>query len=272
MTDIVFPSPGRGAVPDEWAAISRYGHGDSAGWVVDPSRRLVSSLYDSNITSGALGGFAVVSSPSSSFDVDIDTGEALVGGRYVARDTQTTVTLPSNSTTTIVVGVNQQTRDGVVVDTSGTPDIELALADVTTDGSGVTGTTDRRVEGPVEAAPSGLISMWSGAINDIPAGWTLCDGTDGTPDLTDRFVIGAGGSYTPDDTGGSESVQLTESELPSHSHNTGLRSEGAGVNDQSIASPRFLEGSGDFSTETTGDDGAHENRPPYCALAYIMKI
>lgn len=49
----------------------------------------------------------------------------------------------------------------------------------------------------------GLIVMWSGAIVDIPKGWHLCDGTDGTPDLRDRFMLGAGLSVAPGDIGGS---------------------------------------------------------------------
>jgi len=46
----------------------------------------------------------------------------------------------------------------------------------------------------------GIICLWGGAIVDIPAGWHLCDGNAGTPDLRDKFVIGAGSSYSPDDT------------------------------------------------------------------------
>ena len=44
-----------------------------------------------------------------------------------------------------------------------------------------------------------IIVIWSGAIVDIPTGWALCDGNNETPDLRDRFVIGAGGSYNPGD-------------------------------------------------------------------------
>lgn len=46
----------------------------------------------------------------------------------------------------------------------------------------------------------GIIVLWGGAIVDIPAGWALCDGLNGRPDLRDRFVIGAGTSFSPDDT------------------------------------------------------------------------
>lgn len=51
--------------------------------------------------------------------------------------------------------------------------------------------------------PIGGIILWSGAIADIPDNWALCDGTNGTPDLRNSFVVGAGDTYSPDDTGGS---------------------------------------------------------------------
>jgi len=46
----------------------------------------------------------------------------------------------------------------------------------------------------------GIIVLWGGAIVDIPAGWALCDGVSGRPDLRDTFIIGAGSTYNPDDT------------------------------------------------------------------------
>lgn len=48
--------------------------------------------------------------------------------------------------------------------------------------------------GPV--SPSGVICMWSGATTAIPTGWALCNGSNGTPDLRDKFVVGAGSTYT----------------------------------------------------------------------------
>ncbi len=47
----------------------------------------------------------------------------------------------------------------------------------------------------VSAAPRGLIAMWSGAAGTVPRGWALCDGTNGTPDLQDKFVVGVGQKY-----------------------------------------------------------------------------
>lgn len=43
--------------------------------------------------------------------------------------------------------------------------------------------------------PTGLICLWSGAADALPAGWALCNGSNGTPDLRGRFLVGAGGSY-----------------------------------------------------------------------------
>ena len=54
--------------------------------------------------------------------------------------------------------------------------------------------------------PGGFIGMWSGSAETIPTGWALCDGTNGTPDLTDRFILGAGKGYTPGTTGGAKTA------------------------------------------------------------------
>jgi microcystin-dependent protein len=77
------------------------------------------------------------------------------------------------------------------------------------DGSLLTGIT---------TIPSGVITLWSGAIGAIPAGWLLCNGTSGTPDLRDRFVVGAGSTYAVGATGGAATVALVEANLPAHTH------------------------------------------------------
>ena len=66
--------------------------------------------------------------------------------------------------------------------------------------------------------PTGVITLWSGSIASIPAGWLLCDGTSGTPDLRDRFVVGAGSTYAVADTGGANTVTLDTTQIPSHTH------------------------------------------------------
>ena len=71
--------------------------------------------------------------------------------------------------------------------------------------------------------PQGVILMWSGSVATIPVGWALCDGTGGTPDLRDKFIVGAGtgGSYGVGDTGGATSATSTAAGAHDHSGNTG---------------------------------------------------
>ena len=73
-----------------------------------------------------------------------------------------------------------------------------------------------------ESVPSGIIAMWSGASNAIPTGWVLCDGQNGTPNLVDRFIVGAGSKHNPGDTGGSDTVTLTVKNMPPHNHGHNL--------------------------------------------------
>lgn len=68
------------------------------------------------------------------------------------------------------------------------------------------------------AVPSGVIVMWSGSVGTIPSGWQLCDGTNGTPDLRNRFVVGAGSTYAVAAMGGAATDSITTSAAGSHSH------------------------------------------------------
>jgi microcystin-dependent protein len=143
-----------------------------------------------------------------------------------------------------------------------------------------------------------VILLWSGSIATIPSGWNLCDGTNGTPDLRNRFVVGAGDSYAVGATGGADSVTLTEAQMPAHTHTGSTNSAGdhnhtvsfldsPQVNTVNKQGPDLHNigdlGTGTYTTTTagahthtvtvgsTGGGGSHENRPPYYALAFIMK-
>lgn len=161
--------------------------------------------------------------------------------------------------------------------------------------------------------PKGGIIMWSGAVDAVPAGWALCNGQNGTPNLRDRFVVGAGGSYNLDDRGGETGHSLTLGEMPTHNHGGVTTSESAlhthsdsghshigtltSVNSDGTSGTRVREardtgpnGGIAFSTNAgyailgtqsaahnhsisgQGAGIAHENRPPYYALAFIMKL
>jgi microcystin-dependent protein len=207
------------------------------------------------------------------------------------------------------------------------------------------------------AVPAGVITLWSGSIASIPTGWSLCNGSSGTPDLRDRFVVGAGTTYAVNATGGANTVTLDATMIPAHTHTvsaTGTTStesanhshtfsgttsgqsnthvHGASVSDPGHAhavnyhiagsNPQdYLAGTGGGFISTVGTNAvgtgisvsiggasadhshtysgttsgisanhthtvtvsgttgngtggglAHENRPPYLALAYIMKL
>jgi microcystin-dependent protein len=68
------------------------------------------------------------------------------------------------------------------------------------------------------AFPVGGIILWSGSIASVPSGWALCNGSSGTPDLRDRFIVGAGSTYAVNDTGGFNTVTLTTAQMPTHTH------------------------------------------------------
>ncbi len=109
---------------------------------------------------------------------------------------------------------------------------------------------------------SGMIVLWFGSIASIPNRWKLCDGTKGTPDLRDQFVVGAGSTYNPDDSGGSVN----------HDHNFTTN-----PHNHTVPAGADLNPSGDWSTTTssdtdTGTTDEESTLPPYHALAYIQRI
>lgn len=127
--------------------------------------------------------------------------------------------------------------------------------------------------------PSGVIVMWSGLIANIPSGYYFCDGTNGTPDLRDRMIIGGKqdsggvvktnvtGSLTQ--TGGEATHVLTITEIPAHTHDITTRNsngDGATVQASDTQNQSHV-----VTTGSAGGNGAHNNMPPYYALALIMK-
>jgi microcystin-dependent protein len=126
--------------------------------------------------------------------------------------------------------------------------------------------------------PRGIIALWAGEPWELPSGWLLCNGQYGTPDLRARFVVGYGqgvglSNYGMNAKGGEESVTLTTAQMPAHSHshnfyNAGLHHHGHWNEGQIMANGTPVLNS---QTNNTGGSQAHENRPPYYALAYIMR-
>ena len=106
------------------------------------------------------------------------------------------------------------------------------------DGSNLTG---------IVSFVQGMIILWSGASNNLPSGWVLCNGSNSTPDLRDRFVVGAGNSYSVGATGGSSTVTLSTNQIPAHSHTGNSHSHSANFGNHSHS----FSGSGSASHNHT---------------------
>ena len=189
---------------------------------------------------------------------------------------------------------------------------------------------DTAVHAAFTILPVGGIILWSGSVASIPANWALCDGTNATPNLVDRFVVGAGNTYAVDATGGAATVTLDDTQIPAHSHtangnltaasagshthtastnttgshtheervnggdqdwgtaaytnvsgtknnygakDSGLETKSAGNHSHTVTVNSAGNHTHDItgSTSSVGGGLAHENLPPYYALAYIMR-
>ena len=150
------------------------------------------------------------------------------------------------------------------------------------DGSALTG---------IESFLTGMIILWYGDTTNIPTGFVLCDGNNNTPDLRDRFVIGAGNNFSAGNTGGNNSLTLTEANLPSHRHFVVSNDLGGQnrTNSNVSANNQVRKGTGasnlfeGYNLASTGSDAASgrssavgsgtpiDNKPAYHALCYIMK-
>ena len=127
-------------------------------------------------------------------------------------------------------------------------------------------------EGGNALVPRGSIIMWNGTTP--PDGWAICDGNNYTPDLRNRFIVGVGSGYGLGATGGEAEHTLTIAEMPSHTH----QHNHAPVYFSDTGGGDMAQGGGTkatppkWTTDPTGGGKPHENRPPYYALCYIMKL
>lgn len=160
--------------------------------------------------------------------------------------------------------------------------------------------------------PIGGIILWSGSVGSLPAGYRLCDGNGGTPNLTERFVRGAGGSFLFGSTGGSNKIEITIDQMPSHDHEVlnitgttsladnhrhlegqhaqagmGVGASVAATGDRNTgrdpAEARYYTSYSPYhshtitlgasdATEEEGGDVPRENRPEFYVIAFIMRV
>ena len=224
------------------------------------------------------------------------TGIPLAGGKIYSYQAGSSTPLATYSDS----GGAIPNANTIILGTDGRPQTEIWLTYgynykfVLTDANDVTIQTYDNIYGIIGVAAtstsaftSGMIMLWSGAIGSIPSGWYLCDGTNGTPNLTDRFIVGAGFSYSVGGTGGSKDaivVSHTHTATsvvtdPGHSHtqlwstgSNGSTTPGSGINPSSSQTSTSTTGITVATTNaSTGVSGTNANLPPYYALAYIMK-
>ena len=132
---------------------------------------------------------------------------------------------------------------------------------------------------------AGMIMLWSGSSATIPSGWLLCDGSSSTPDLRNRFVVGATSTYAVGATGGSaDAIVVSHTHTatvtdPGHNHlgsvynyyngDSGSFGFISGIN-ANVPTSTSTTGI-TVANSTTGSSGTNANLPPYYALCYIMK-
>jgi hypothetical protein len=230
-----------------------------------------------------------------------NNGQPLNGGLVYTYQAGSTTPLASYTT----INGNIANTNPIVLDASGRPPTDVWLTYgvfykfvVKTSAAVTIGTYDNiyGIVG-VQAAvgttiPTGVISLWYGAIGSVPVGWYLCDGANGTPDLRDKFVVGAGSTYSVNATGGTaDAVVVSHNHTatststvtdPGHTHTPGsisVSNINAGTSSGgSVQSPAPIPSAvtgvtvaTSTTVATAGVSGTNQNLPPYYALAYIMK-
>jgi len=141
--------------------------------------------------------------------------------------------------------------------------------------------------------PTGGIILWSGSVASIPSGWALCNGSNGTPDLRNRFIVGAGSTYAVDATGGSaDAIVVSHTHTatstvtdPGHFHSFTRHTSNGTSSNSALGNGDGNGSSVTQNTDTkttgitvattnasTGSSGTNANLPPYYALAYIIKL
>ena len=184
--------------------------------------------------------------------------DLIVEGTTALKGTATTRAIVPEADSTYDIGTSSNRFADVYADT------------LHGDGSNLTG---------VQGIPSGGIIMWSGATSAVPSGWVLCDGQNSTPDLRNKFIVGAnnstGDTSYPDISVGATGGQA-DAIVPDHTHPTSFDGKkyfpGGGSTSVSFG------GAGGYpadvfsmSNPTNGESVTNKNLPPYYALAYIMK-
>jgi hypothetical protein len=173
---------------------------------------------NAQITGGNLTGMTSVSA-SSGFFTGLTTGALLATSGNISGLTNISATNGTftnlNTGTITITGGN---ISGANVSGTTLTGVSLVNSTATTKTYSDNSTAIATTAFVQSVLPRGMIVMWGGAVANIPAGWQLCNGSNGTPNLEGQFIVGAGGSYNPGAQGGAATATLSSTNLPSHSH------------------------------------------------------
>ena len=245
---------------------------------------LVKKVYI--VKNSTTGGFAINVRAASGTSASVAFGTSQLvycdGTNFTVVLNEISVAAGAGISVNTVGTVATVTNAGVKTIAGGTGiTLSAATGDVSVSNAGVL--TVNGASGAITGTffPSGGIIMWSGSIVSIPAGWFLCNGLNGTPNLQDRFIIGAGSSYAVNAIGGSaNAIVVAHSHTlndagHAHSYNTASATTTVTAGGNTALATQAANTTGSVTTgitiNTAGASGTGANLPPYFALAYIQK-
>jgi microcystin-dependent protein len=223
---------------------------------ITQQRNLIAPLIEKtySIKNSTVGGFGVQIVGSSGTGVVIPNGQTIPvycdGTNFYALVTGSATNFSVNGN--LSVSGNETVTGTLAVTGTSTFTGSAAFSGVPTAPTAAYGTNTTQIATTafVQASvPAGVILLWSGSIASIPTGWLLCNGSSGTPDLRDRFVVGAGSTYAVAATGGSATTTLIEANLPSHTHSISASGTTSTVN---IDHNHSVSASGTTSAQSNG--------------------
>lgn len=186
-----------------------------------------------------------------------------------------TTNISTNTTNITSIDTRVTKLENKIADKSDYEDLKTKVdtntTNISTNTNDIT-TIKNEIKNLQDAMPVGSIIMFDGKAEEIPSGWAICDGTNGTPNLIDRFILAstyAGG------TGGKSQITLTVSQLPPHRHR--LKKCWYGKSDnaddrQVVRWDNSVSTNDQILTEETGLGLPINIIPPYYRLIYIMKV